>query len=202
MSASAAATAKGARQSEAILDAALRCLGRDGYAATSMGRIAAEAGVSKRLLFHYFASRERLFDTLADTLGARIVAQVEEATAGLRAPEEVMAAGFERVWTAATGDRGLLIAYFGLVTEAVTDPRLQPAVTRLKDRFRGLVADMLETARAQGMRVLLDEAALTTLLLAGVQGLALEWLERGETPELAAAIADFQRLAAAAVAPG
>jgi hypothetical protein len=51
------------------------------------------------------------------------------------------------------------------------------------------------------MRVLIDEGALTTLLLAGVQGLALEWLERGDAPALRAAIADFQRLAAAAVAP-
>jgi AcrR family transcriptional regulator len=197
----AATTPKGARQSEAILDAALRCLGRDGFAATSMGRIATEAGVSKRLLFHYFASREQLFDALADSLGARIVAQVEEATAGLATPEEVMAAGFERVWSAATGDRGLLIAYFGLVTEAVTDERLRPAVTRLKDRFRALVGELLAGARAHGMRVLIDEGALTTLLLAGVQGLALEWLERGDAPALRAAIADFQRLAAAAVAP-
>ncbi|HET7591278.1 MAG TPA: TetR/AcrR family transcriptional regulator [Solirubrobacterales bacterium] len=196
-----ATTDKGARQSEAILDSALRCLGRDGFAATSMGRIATEAGVSKRLLFHYFASREQLFDSLADAVGARLVTQVKEATAGLSTPEEVMAAGFERLWNAVTGNRGLLIAYFGLVTEAVTDERLQPAAARLKDRFRGLIGDLLGEARAQGMRVVIDEGALTTLLLAGVQGLALEWLERGDTPALAAATADFQRLAAAAVAP-
>lgn len=196
-----ATTDKGARQSEAILDSALRCLGRDGFAATSMGRIATEASVSKRLLFHYFASREQLFDSLADAVGARLVTQVKEATAGLSTPEEVMAAGFERLWNAVTGNRGLLIAYFGLVTEAVTDERLQPAAARLKDRFRGLIGDLLGEARAQGMRVVIDEGALTTLLLAGVQGLALEWLERGDTPALAAATADFQRLAAAAVAP-
>jgi AcrR family transcriptional regulator len=194
-------TNKGARQVEAILDAALRCLGRDGFAATSMGKIATEAGVSKRLLFHYFTSREQLVDALADAVGTRLVGQVEEATAGLGTPEEVTAAGFERLWSAATGDRGLLIAYFGLVTEAVTDERLQPAAARLKERFRTLIGDLLGAAQAHGMRILIDEEALTTLLLAGVQGLALEWLERGDTPALAAAIADFQRLAAAAVAP-
>ena len=47
-------TAKGARQVEAILEAAIRCLGRDGYSAVSLARIAAEAGVGKRAVLYYF----------------------------------------------------------------------------------------------------------------------------------------------------
>jgi len=43
-----------------ILDAAERLMLRQGYAATSMGAICADVGVTKGALFHHFASKEDL----------------------------------------------------------------------------------------------------------------------------------------------
>jgi hypothetical protein len=39
----------------------------------------------------------------------------------------------------------------------------------------------------------LDEESLTVLIIAGIHGLTLDWLERGDTPSLRRAIGDFQR---------
>ncbi|MBE3597479.1 MAG: TetR family transcriptional regulator [Limnochordaceae bacterium] len=47
--------------SATILDAAYRCLAREGYAAVSMRQIAREAGVALSQLHYYFQSKERLF---------------------------------------------------------------------------------------------------------------------------------------------
>lgn len=47
--------------SAAILDAAYRCMVREGYAAVSMRQIAREAGVALSQLHYYFQSKERLF---------------------------------------------------------------------------------------------------------------------------------------------
>ncbi|MBE3576460.1 MAG: TetR/AcrR family transcriptional regulator [Limnochordales bacterium] len=47
--------------SETILDAAYRCLVKQGYAAVSMRQIAREAGVALSQLHYYFQSKERLF---------------------------------------------------------------------------------------------------------------------------------------------
>ena len=47
-----------------ILDAAVRTFARKGYHATRVGDIAEEAGVAYGLVYHYFASKEDLLETI------------------------------------------------------------------------------------------------------------------------------------------
>lgn len=190
-------TQKGAKQAQEILDAALRCLGRDGYSATSLARVADEAGVSKRMVLYYFDSREALFDQLAESIGERLIVALEDAIDGLDDPGEVVTAGFSELWNAITADRGLLVALFGVTTESVTDPRLERTVADFKDRFRALLRRQLDHARANGRRIAVDDDIAVTAMLAGFLGLALEWLERGDTPELQKTIDAFQAMLAA-----
>lgn len=190
-------TQKGARQAQEILDAALRCLGRDGYSATSLARVAEEAGVSKRMVLYYFDSREALFERLAESIGERLLDALEGAIDGLEDPGEAVTAGFGELWGAITADRGLLVALFGVTTESVTDPRLERTVAEFKDRFRELMRRQMDLARANGRRIAVDDDVAVTAMLAGFLGLALEWLERGDTPELQKTIEAFQAMLAA-----
>lgn len=194
-------TEKGVRQSEEILDAALRCLGRDGFSATSLSRVADEAGVSKRMVLYYFDSREALFERLADSIGNRLYAQLEDAMSGLSEPGEVVESGFNRIWEAITSDRALLIALFGVTIESVTDPTLSSTVSNFKDRFRELLKRQMHDARAQGRKTIIDDEVAATLILSGFLGLAMEWLERGDSPELTATIASYQAGIAALAPP-
>lgn len=52
------------RKRQAILDAALVEFDANGFAATSMDRIAATASVSKRTVYNHFESKEALFDAI------------------------------------------------------------------------------------------------------------------------------------------
>lgn len=190
-------TAKGARAAEAILEAALRCLARDGYAAASLQRIADEAGVQKRMVHYYFDSREQLFDRVVRRVGDRLLAQVEDAVEGLEDPVDIVAAAFDRLWAGITTDRALLVAYFGLAAESVTDPRLRATIGHINEGYRSLIGRLLEEARGRGRTLHMDEESLTVLIIAGIHGLTLDWLERGDTPALSKAIRDFQRWLAA-----
>jgi AcrR family transcriptional regulator len=76
------ASRKGARQAQTIIEAAYRCLARDGYARTSMQRIAEEAGVQKRMLHYYFETRQKLFEQIAAYVGDRMLSPVEDAIEG------------------------------------------------------------------------------------------------------------------------
>ncbi|MGG6314465.1 TetR/AcrR family transcriptional regulator [Paenibacillus macerans] len=44
-----------------IIDAALSCFGTNGYKKTSISDIAAEAGISKAMVFHYFGTKKALY---------------------------------------------------------------------------------------------------------------------------------------------
>ncbi|SDV50642.1 TetR/AcrR family transcriptional regulator [Chitinasiproducens palmae] len=56
------------RKRAAILQAAIAEFRSDGYEATSMDRIAARAGVSKRTVYNHFVSKEALFTAILDGL--------------------------------------------------------------------------------------------------------------------------------------
>lgn len=59
------------RKRAAILDAAVAEFRADGYEATSMDRIAARAGVSKRTVYNHFPSKETLFTSILEAWMAR-----------------------------------------------------------------------------------------------------------------------------------
>lgn len=58
--------AGGADVRERLLDAALACFVRDGIAATSLRRIAVEAGVTPAMLHYYFGDKAQLLDALME----------------------------------------------------------------------------------------------------------------------------------------
>lgn len=185
-------TAKGVRQTDAILAAAIRCLARDGYSASSISKIAADAGVQKRMVLYYFGSREVLFDAVVQRIGDQLLVQLEEALEGLEDPVDIVSVSFDQVWGRITSDRALLAAYFGLVAESVTDPHLRKSVGYINEGYRRLIRRLAADMSTRGRRLAIDEQALTVLIVAGIQGLALEFLERGDTPALRSAIEVFQ----------
>lgn len=65
------------RKREAIVRAAVEEFRQAGYEATSMDRIAAVAGVSKRTVYNHFPSKEELFALILEELWHSSVASVE-----------------------------------------------------------------------------------------------------------------------------
>lgn len=51
---------------DAVLDAALRCFARRGFAAASIREIASEAGISTGLIYRHYATKDHLFGDLLD----------------------------------------------------------------------------------------------------------------------------------------
>ncbi len=57
---------------EQLVTAATRAFARDGFAATSLEDIAAEAGVTKAIIYRHFDSKTELYREALDTIRARI----------------------------------------------------------------------------------------------------------------------------------
>ncbi|MEB2653290.1 MULTISPECIES: TetR/AcrR family transcriptional regulator [Pseudomonas] len=63
------------RKREAIIQAAISEFRAHGFEITSMDKIAATAGVSKRTVYNHFPSKEELFAEILNQLWARIIAE-------------------------------------------------------------------------------------------------------------------------------
>jgi TetR/AcrR family transcriptional regulator, transcriptional repressor of bet genes len=176
-------TTKGSRQAEAVLAAAIRCLGRDGYAGTSLQRIADEAGVQKRMVLYYFGSREQLMARALTRIADEFTAAFEQRIEGLATPAEVIDAGFEAV-EEQLRDRAMLAAYFGLVAESAAHPVLHDTLEQLRQRARELAHRVLDRLESDGHRLAMERELL--IVAAGVvaQGLGIELLQHGSSPEL------------------
>jgi len=61
-----------------IIDAALKSFGTNGYKKTSVSDIAAAAGISKAMVFHYFGTKKALYLYLIELCGSIIMKEVEE----------------------------------------------------------------------------------------------------------------------------
>lgn len=92
-----------ARTREALLETATRLFLRDGYRATSLERVAAEAGYSKGAVYSNFASKEALCLALIERRNAQAYAALAEAVSCEREVPERLDA-LERWWEEHSAD--------------------------------------------------------------------------------------------------
>ena len=71
-----------AQRREQILTAATEAFARSGFAATSLEDIAAEAGITRVILYRHFDSKTDLYQAVLDRMCARLDAHVEEPAGG------------------------------------------------------------------------------------------------------------------------
>lgn len=71
----AAGPTKGAQTRQAVLDAAVARFGRDGFRATSVARIARDAGVGGTVAYAYFPNKEALFLAAVDEDAAAVISE-------------------------------------------------------------------------------------------------------------------------------
>jgi AcrR family transcriptional regulator len=135
----------GAAARARIIEAAVRCLVRDGVAEASMAAIASEGGVSKALLHYHYSDRARLMAEVVAQLGRRIVSR-ERATIDAASGSAVV----DALWAWLDGElaRGELRALLELgmqreaevhaAVDAAALARLRTATRTVEQLFAGL----------------------------------------------------------------
>jgi AcrR family transcriptional regulator len=116
-----------------VLDAAIVCVVRDGYAAASTVRIAEAAGVSRGALMHHFQSREALIAAAVEHLAQRRGVDLGRRGQDLPAGAGRAAAALDLLWDSFSGD--LFKATLELWTAARTDPSLRAHVDKAERRI-------------------------------------------------------------------
>lgn len=125
-----------------ILDAALGLFARRGYAGTTTKAIAAEAGITEGLIFHYFGGKTELLVEAAKQRSALLadVRTLLREASDTRAEE--MIPRIARGWVELVHRQGDLVVM--LVSEAHAHPEVGEAFRTLLDEVRGSLAAYLE----------------------------------------------------------
>ena len=142
-----------------ITDALLRTAATRGLHAAGMREVAAEAGVSLRLVQYYFGTKEELLlaamQNLAARFGERALARARlrkaSAPGGPAGPRDVIAAILTEALPADDESRAFTIVYTAYLALSLTDPALAIApLVKNSDTVIEVVAAQLRAAQAAG----------------------------------------------------
>ena len=182
---------------ERILEAALEVLKRDGYAGLTTAKVAAASGQNKALISYYFGSKQGLVAAAARRVSEMLI---EEVLSGLGEPATVaelvegLLAGVERM---TDRDQGMQRVYFDLSSQSVVEPQVARILREMKEGYREILRELLRALPDGPPPRDLDASAV--FLIAGLEGLAMERLERGDTAELRRARRMFVESASGAI---
>jgi AcrR family transcriptional regulator len=171
-----------------VLDAAERVFVRLGHARTTMGALAAEAGVTRPTIYAYFPSKDDVFAALADRVREEFLTLQEEADTS--SPRETA--------------RGTLTAYldayvrhFGVLTIIAAQARVDPGMRRLRAELHARAnrrhARFVERLVAQGLA---RPPIPPALVAEAVTGVVMRFAEESAAtperqPELTAALVEL-----------
>jgi AcrR family transcriptional regulator len=162
-----------------ILDAAVRVFARRGYHGSRVGDIATEAGVAHGLLYHYFASKEEVLETVfRDNFGEllerfRAVESSEEAAAEKL---EGIAKILLRTWR---NDPDLVTV---MVREVARSPQLQSQVEEVREAF-AIIQRVIEQGQADGtFRRDVDARLASWIVYGGLEEVLTGWV-LGQLPD-------------------
>lgn len=165
---------------ERILEACVETLKADGYAGLTIAKVAERAGENKALVSYHFGSKGGLIAAAARELGRIIIEGVLDGLRGAETLETVIRGSVDGTWRLLERDARLARVYFDLNAVSIVEDDVREVMREIKERWREIVADLLREA---GLPATAARPA-TVLLLATNEGLALEWIERGDTDEL------------------
>ena len=101
---------------------------------------------------------------------------------GATTVEEIVSGAAGALWQLIERDERLPRVYFDLNAVSVVDSDIRDVLREIKRAWREVVSRLLREADPPVAER--DVGAVTTLIIAGLEGLTLERIERGETPEL------------------
>ena len=167
---------------ERILDAAYSVLRREGYAGLTTAKVAAASGQNKALISYYYGSKKGLVAAVArrvsQELTEEVLGQVGKPRDGRDLVERLVAG----VWRAMDRDEGLQRVYFDLSSQAVVDPAVGAIMLEMKEDHRAILRQLLRDL--PGAPPVRELDGIVVFLVAGLEGLALERIGRGESDEL------------------
>ncbi|EJL02091.1 MULTISPECIES: TetR/AcrR family transcriptional regulator [Pseudomonas] len=145
------------RKREAILQAAIAEFRSSGFEITSMDKIAATAGVSKRTVYNHFPSKEELFAEILNRLWNSITAEQDTSYDSTKPLREQLQTLLQAKLHMLADENFLDLARIAIAATIHSPERAQDMVARMGEREEGLTS-WIRLAQADGRLKPLDPA--------------------------------------------
>jgi AcrR family transcriptional regulator len=186
-----------AERERLILDVAHARFAAHGFAAVTMDDVAADAGVTKPLLYAYFGNKERLYLACMERAGEAMFATVGAAVSDADSPADALRRGLHAFFAFVDRDRDAWRVLFDETLPAGGE--IAERVAAYRERLLALVAQTnlarLPARRRAAAKTEIE--ATSVALLGAAEALARWWLHTGAMPA-----ADAAELLIATAAPG
>ena len=167
-----------------ILDSAIHSFADSGYQATSMSKIAKKAGVSKSLIFWYFESKSKLFESLVD----RFVAQCAISFVRLDAKKEALAKMHEIIdmyWAFVKNNMEFIRIFMNWFLQAETkEKRKTERLRKIHRSFEEIFVQCLQLGIEEGVfDQNLNVPSTALFIVSSLEGLLVQVIMLGQSPE-------------------
>ncbi len=164
------------RRREAILATALHLFSAKGYAATKISDIVKETGMSQGLLYHYFPSKDEIFNELIETAFKRL----NDACSALKAraipPEEKLRTGLRELFRNLETSRTSSAYHFLIAQATISDVIPDEARNIINSKSitaYTIIASIIKEGQRKGSVKPLDPDEMAAAFWTVVKGVAL-----------------------------
>ena len=183
---------------QVILDAAVRVFARQGYDATPVADIAAEAGVAYGLVYHYFGSKDAVLEAVFREQWGRLLAAVALAEETGETAVEQLDLVVKIVLRAWRDDPDLVRL---LVREITRSPHISDELDEIGQAFTSLERIIVRGQTEGAFRPDLDPQIAAWMLYGGLEEVLTGWV-LGQLPDTAEAVAAAEREVTATLVGG
>jgi AcrR family transcriptional regulator len=171
-----------ARRSE-LLKAAVGCLARLGYAATTIEAVMAAAGASRGSVLHQFPTRLDLMEAAADSAMHVMLGDFQRRLDCVECPKARLMRTPDIAWEVQNETPAFAVSEILLAArwDRALAERLRPVVDRVEGELDGY---FMEVARQAGMARPADIVVPTRLMISSLRGLTIELMFDGLRPTI------------------
>ncbi len=181
-----------------ILEAAVRVFARQGYEASPVGDIAAQAGVAYGLVYHYFGSKDAVLEAVFREAWGRLLAAVALAEETGETAADQLGLVVKIVLRSWRDDPDLVRL---LVREVTRSPHIQDELDEIGQAFASL-RRIIERGQSEGtFRAELDTQLAAWMLYGALEEVLTGWV-LGQLPDDTAAVASAEREVIATIVGG
>jgi TetR/AcrR family fatty acid metabolism transcriptional regulator len=174
-----------------ILDAAVRVFARAGYHGSRVGDITAEAGVAHGLLYHYFASKDEVLETVFRDNFGELLGRFRAVEASDEPAAEKLAGIAKILLRTWRNDPDLVTV---MVREVARSPQLQAQVDEVGQAF-AIIQGVIEAGQRDGsFRSDVDARLASWIVYGGLEEVLTGWV-LGQLPDGDEEVARAERTA-------